>query len=45
MSPQFDDRGWRVLDLPHDWAVELPFDSKAGYKPWVQSPGPRLSAE
>jgi len=31
MSPQFDDRGWRVLDLPHDWAVELPFDSKAGY--------------
>lgn len=21
----FDDTGWRVLDLPHDWAVELPF--------------------
>ncbi len=21
----FDDRGWRSVDLPHDWAVELPF--------------------
>lgn len=21
----FDDTGWRMLDLPHDWAVELPF--------------------
>jgi beta-galactosidase len=25
-SPKFDDRAWRKLDLPHDWAVELPFD-------------------
>jgi beta-galactosidase len=35
-SPSFDDRAWRVLDLPHDWAVEAPFDPKAssshGYK-------------
>lgn len=35
-SPKFDDRAWRLLDLPHDWAVELPFDSTAahshGYK-------------
>ena len=23
--PEFDDRDWRLLDLPHDWAVELPF--------------------
>ena len=22
----FDDAGWRVLDLPHDWAIEGPFD-------------------
>lgn len=40
----FDDSKWRVLDLPHDWAVELPFvkddDAKGesltrshGYKP------------
>jgi beta-galactosidase len=27
-NPQFDDRAWRLLDLPHDWAVELPFDAK-----------------
>lgn len=25
----FDDRAWRKLDLPHDWAVEAPFDSRA----------------
>ena len=22
----FDDSGWRTLNLPHDWAVELPFE-------------------
>src|ERR1019366_1548332 len=30
---EFDDSAWRALDLPHDWAVELPFehdDSGAG---------------
>ena len=43
-KPAFDDSGWRPLDLPHDWAIELPFvndeggegDSKLrshGYKP------------
>lgn len=35
-QPGFDDSGWRALDLPHDWAVELPFNPKAlrnhGYK-------------
>ncbi len=35
-DPNFDDRGFRAVDLPHDWAVELPFDAKAshshGYK-------------
>lgn len=25
-SPNFDDRAWRMVNLPHDWAVELPFD-------------------
>jgi beta-galactosidase len=24
-----DDTAWRQLDLPHDWAVELPFNNKA----------------
>lgn len=25
--PNFDDSGWRKLDLPHDWAIELPFEN------------------
>ena len=33
----YDDSDWRKLDLPHDWAVEGPFDPKAnisqGYRP------------
>ena len=43
-TPDFDGAGWRRLNLPHDWAVELPFvhDDKGdednrmlshGYKP------------
>lgn len=24
-DPKFNDRSWRQLNLPHDWAVELPF--------------------
>lgn len=24
----FDDDSWRKLNLPHDWAIEGPFDSK-----------------
>ena len=27
-SPDFDDSAWRVLNLPHDWAVEVPFDRR-----------------
>ncbi|MFH1197096.1 MAG: beta-galactosidase GalA [bacterium] len=30
-AQHFDDRSWRVLDLPHDWCVELPFDSRGGH--------------
>jgi beta-galactosidase len=26
----FDDKAWRRLDLPHDWAIEGPFDRKYG---------------
>ena len=33
---KFDASAWRLLDLPHDWAVEAPFDGKGshshGYK-------------
>jgi beta-galactosidase len=24
-NPAFDDTGWRVLDVPHDWSIEGPF--------------------
>jgi beta-galactosidase len=28
-NPGFSDAQWRALDLPHDWAIEGPFDPKA----------------
>jgi beta-galactosidase len=28
-APTFNDSTWRVLDLPHDWSIEGPFDEKA----------------
>jgi beta-galactosidase len=28
-SLAFDDSDWRAVDLPHDWAVELPFENDA----------------
>ncbi|MEO6992284.1 MAG: beta-galactosidase GalB, partial [Lacunisphaera sp.] len=35
----FDDRTWRALDLPHDWAIEGPFDQslsgETGKLPWA----------
>src|ERR1700690_2090642 len=37
VETNYDDSSWRQLDLPHDWAVELPFDQTSdtghGYKP------------
>jgi beta-galactosidase/beta-glucuronidase len=27
-GPHFDDRAWQPVNLPHDWAVSLPFDSR-----------------
>jgi len=27
--PQFDDKNWRPVTLPHDWAIEGPFDPRA----------------
>lgn len=40
MDTRFNDSSWRSLDLPHDWAVELPFANSKnfdvmahGYKP------------
>ena len=28
-STSFSDASWRQINLPHDWAIEMPFDSKA----------------
>jgi beta-galactosidase len=28
-SKGFDDESWRTINLPHDWAIELPFDPSA----------------
>ena len=28
-NPDFDDSKWRVLDLPHDWSIEYPYDRNA----------------
>ncbi|MGO9114360.1 MAG: hypothetical protein ACLP9L_34525 [Thermoguttaceae bacterium] len=28
-APNFDDSAWKTVDLPHDWAVEQPFDRNA----------------
>lgn len=37
-QPGFDDAAWRLLDLPHDWGVEQPFDQalpgETGKLPW-----------
>jgi beta-galactosidase len=32
---QFDDSAWTAIDLPHDWAVELPFVPSAALDPSV----------
>ncbi|PTT12883.1 beta-galactosidase [Flavobacterium sp. HMWF030] len=35
----FDDRAWRKIDLPHDWAVEQPFSEKASYSHGFKAAG------
>jgi beta-galactosidase len=30
MMPAFDDRGWRQLNVPHDWSIEGPFSAEYG---------------
>ena len=36
-APSYDDTSWRLVNLPHDWVVEGPFDRNAnlsqGYRP------------
>ncbi|MGA2444674.1 MAG: beta-galactosidase GalB [Opitutaceae bacterium] len=39
VQPGFDDRGWRELNLPHDWGIEGPFSQDlpgdTGKLPWA----------
>ncbi|MNQ01263.1 Beta-galactosidase [compost metagenome] len=35
----FDDRAWRKLDLPHDWAVEQPFSETASFSHGFKAAG------
>src|SRR5436190_21183650 len=37
LALKFNDSSWRKLDLPHDWAVELPFSNSTNFD--VQSHG------
>ncbi len=30
-AAKFDDRAWRLLNLPHDWAVEAPFAANGSF--------------
>lgn len=39
-SAGFDDRTWRDVDLPHDWAVEMPFDAKGSHSHGYKAVGP-----
>jgi beta-galactosidase len=38
----FDDRAWRTLDLPHDWAVEVPFSKDASLSHGFKAVGRRF---
>ena len=37
-SSRFDDSGWRAVNLPHDWAIELPFVADPRLKDWGFKP-------
>ncbi|MBN2744103.1 MAG: DUF4982 domain-containing protein [Marinilabiliaceae bacterium] len=36
----FDDRTWRSLDVPHDWAAEAPFEGRASHSHGYKAVGP-----
>ncbi|MBZ4041114.1 beta-galactosidase GalA [Flavobacterium hibisci] len=38
-APNFDDRSWRKLDLPHDWAVEQDFSEKGSFSHGFKAAG------
>jgi beta-galactosidase len=38
-AADFEDRPWRRVDLPHDWAVELPFSSRGSSQHGMKAVG------
>jgi len=38
----FDDRAWRSVNIPHDWAVEVPYDSKGSKSHGYKAVGPNF---
>ena len=43
-APNFKDAGWRTVDLPHDWAVEMPFSERADCAHGSKTVGPQFPA-
>lgn len=41
-SASFDDRAWRTVNIPHDWAVEQGFDGNASPSHGSKTVGPRF---
>lgn len=39
-NPAFDDRAWREVTVPHDWAVEAPFSPQASPSHGFKAVGP-----
>ena len=44
VQPTFDASNWRQLNLPHDWAVELPFDRHAPTRTTDSNPSAPISS-
>jgi beta-galactosidase len=41
-AANFDDRSWRNVTIPHDWAVEMPFDPNASHSHGYKAVGPKF---
>ena len=41
-AAKFDHSAWRLLDLPHDWAVEVPFAAEASHSHGYRAVGPKF---
>jgi len=41
-AANFDDRSWRLVNIPHDWAVEMPFDPLASRSHGFKAVGPNF---